>query len=479
MAKRHSNLSAISVGLAISVLGLAVLSAETVALLAGLEIAPTVAVAMTALGLVLGLTGLWSVRERVNRYLLNLERLRSAILVNASRQTERSDALSQVIQADAEVPDADLADLCDAIETLTDSFASQGKVARTSTSDPRMSTVLAAVDQPICAITDDGLISMANTAAQELLGQDEMRVGTTIFDVFLRHDLMNVVAEAHERGEAVDTELSALDDSVYRLRVLPLPTELSGAVLRFTAEPGAHPIAHRQLHVDLSLHDAPPVAQAHPETPLSELPALIYDSETTGLDLQEARLLSMGAVRVHGTTIYRGATLDLLVNPEVKITARNTAIHGITNEMVADAPQFSAVSGQYEALSTGAVIIGHSIGFDLAILRNELLRAGKDWQTPLALDTLQLLSALYPNEEKLGLDAICERFGVEIHGRHTALGDALVTAELWVRMIPLLLDAGVTTLAEARSFAGQATSVISRQAEAGWVETHGPLQAAE
>ena len=92
---------------------------------------------------------------------------------------------------------------------------------------------------------------------------------------------------------------------------------------------------------------------------------------------------------------------------------------------------------------------------------------------------MQLLSALYPNEEKLGLDAICERFGVEIHGRHTALGDALVTAELWVRMIPLLLDAGVTTLAEARGFAGRATSVISRQSEAGWVETHGPLQAAE
>ncbi len=479
MAKRHSNLSAVSFGLAITVIGLVVLSAETAALLAGVTIEPTVAVVLTGAGLMLGLTGLWSVRERISRYLVNLERLRSAILINASRQSERSDALSQLIQSEAEPPDAELAELCEAIETLTDSYASQGKVARTSTSDPRMSTVLAAVDQPICAITDDGLISMANTAALELLGPERMRVGTTIFDVFLRHDLMTVVAKAHERGEAVDTELSALNDAVYRLRVLPLPTELSGAVLRFTAEPGAHPIAHRHLDVDLTLHDAPPVSQAGPDTPLSELPALVYDSETTGLDLQDARLLSMGAVRVHGTTIYRGATLDLLVNPDVKITARNTAIHGITNEMVADAPRFAAIADQYDALAAGTVIVGHSIGFDLAILRNEQLKAGKRWQPPLALDTLQLLAALYPNEEKLGLDAICERFGVEIHGRHTALGDALVTAELWVRMIPLLLDAGVTTLSEARSFAGRATSVISRQAEAGWVATHGPLQAAE
>jgi DNA polymerase-3 subunit epsilon len=69
------------------------------------------------------------------------------------------------------------------------------------------------------------------------------------------------------------------------------------------------------------------------------------------------------------------------------------------------------------------------------------------------LDTLLLSAVLHPNQDSHRLEAIAERLGVNVIGRHTALGDAIVTGEVFLRMIPLLAEQGIRTLREAREAA--------------------------
>jgi DNA polymerase-3 subunit epsilon len=113
-------------------------------------------------------------------------------------------------------------------------------------------------------------------------------------------------------------------------------------------------------------------------------------------------------------------------------------------------------------------VVGHQIAFDLAMLRAECARHGCAWAEPPSLDTLQLATSLLPGLGRGSLDAIAGELGVSVHGRHTALGDSLVTAEVFASLLPRLADQGVTTLGQARAFGERAKALIRAQAKAGW-----------
>ena len=119
-------------------------------------------------------------------------------------------------------------------------------------------------------------------------------------------------------------------------------------------------------------------------------------------------------------------------------------------------------------MARGCVVVGHNVGFDIAFLTREAERAGAVWTPSFALDTGHLVAAMEPALERFDLDSLCRRFGVATGGRHTALGDALATAELFVRLIPLLRDRGVATLGDALRFSKRARSLRSQQKSAGW-----------
>jgi len=91
-----------------------------------------------------------------------------------------------------------------------------------------------------------------------------------------------------------------------------------------------------------------------------------------------------------------------------------------------------------------------------------------EWNEPPWLDTLLLAAALDPDIPELSLDALAARVGVSVHGRHTALGDSLVTAEVFARLLPRLHDRDVTTLGQARAFSRRATAILKAQEKAGW-----------
>ncbi len=151
------------------------------------------------------------------------------------------------------------------------------------------------------------------------------------------------------------------------------------------------------------------------------------------------------------------------------IPPRSTAIHGITDAMVRDAERFPEVYAQFLPHLEGVVAIGHQVAFDLAMLRRECGLAGLDWAPPPSLDTCLLASVMEPLlPGGHGLGAVADWLGVEIHGRHTALGDSLVTAEVFARMVPRLADLGVTTFGQAKAFESGAKSFIHEQKKAGW-----------
>jgi DNA polymerase-3 subunit epsilon len=187
-------------------------------------------------------------------------------------------------------------------------------------------------------------------------------------------------------------------------------------------------------------------------TRLADLPALALDTETTGLDPVRDRIVSLGAVRLQGTELQRSEVLDLLINPGREIPAASTAVHGISDEMVQDAPAYAEVAPQIMAALTGVALIGHHTAFDLAVLRRASTAIGIDWQDPPWLDTALLYSALHPAARVFDLDAVAEHVGVAVHGRHTALGDAMATAEIYLKLLPDLQDHGIVTLGQAMAF---------------------------
>jgi DNA polymerase-3 subunit epsilon len=195
-----------------------------------------------------------------------------------------------------------------------------------------------------------------------------------------------------------------------------------------------------------------PAGRITAATRLADLPALALDTETTGLNPVKDRIVSLGAVRLQGTALLRHEVLDLLINPGRKIPAVSTAVHGISDRMVLEAPAYPEVAPEIMAALKGIALIGHHTVFDLAVLRRASTAIGIDWQDPPWLDTALLYSALHPEARVFDLDAVAQHVGVAIHGRHTALGDALATAEIYLKLLPDLEGHGIVTLGQAIAF---------------------------
>ena len=110
-------------------------------------------------------------------------------------------------------------------------------------------------------------------------------------------------------------------------------------------------------------------------TPLIALDAVVIDTETTGLDPAEARIVEIAAIRIAGGRLSADEIFQSLVSPGISIPAAATAIHHIDDAKVAGAPRFAEVWPAFVDFIGGAVVIGHTIGFDLAVLQRECQRA--------------------------------------------------------------------------------------------------------
>lgn len=215
-------------------------------------------------------------------------------------------------------------------------------------------------------------------------------------------------------------------------------------------------------------------AQPHAaETPLIALDAVVLDTETTGLDVRADRIVQIGALRMHGGEILEAARFEAVLDPGVPIPEVATRVHGLSDADVAGKPGFAEVAPRLLEFIGNAVIIGHSIHFDLAVLRHEAARHRIAWPEPQALDVVLLAAGLDRWLVDTSLDSLALAMGIEIEGRHTATGDARATGRVYAALLGRLMAAGVRTLGEAQTLAQRAGDLIARQRDAGWFERPG------
>lgn len=183
---------------------------------------------------------------------------------------------------------------------------------------------------------------------------------------------------------------------------------------------------------------------------LIDLAYTVFDTETTGLNPSKGdEIIQIGAARIVNNRLLSQEVFDQLVDPRRGIPAQTIPIHGITPDMVAGKPHIGQVLPAFHAFAQDTVLVAHNAAFDMKFLELKEASTGLKFDHPV-LDTLLLSAVVHPNQTSHRLEAIAERFGVMVMGRHTAVGDAMVTAEVFLRLIPLLADMGIHTLRQAR-----------------------------
>jgi len=213
--------------------------------------------------------------------------------------------------------------------------------------------------------------------------------------------------------------------------------------------------AGRPEYYDFDLFQVTELSRELDDRRLTELSYTVFDTETTGLNPSAGdEIIQIGATRLVNGKLLKGECFDQLVDPRRPIAEASVPIHGITPEMVAGQPTIDEVLPAFHAFAQDTVLVAHNAAFDMRFLQLKEETSGVRFEQPV-LDTLLLSALMHPNQESHRLEAIAERFGVTLVGRHTALGDAMVTAEIFLKMIPLLAERGIHTLGQAREASQQ------------------------
>ena len=215
-----------------------------------------------------------------------------------------------------------------------------------------------------------------------------------------------------------------------------LLTTLLGADPRFHFDPGADRWRAR-------IHDA--LAR-----PLGETTFVVVDLETTGGAPTPEGIIEIGAVRVAGGRLLD--TFARFVKPAHPIPPFISRLTGITDAMVADASPIGAVLPQFLAFAGDAVLVAHNAAFDVAHLNAaQQVLAGRPVDAPVVC-TLRLARRLLSHLRRRSLDAVAAELGVACFGRHRALPDAHIAAEILCVFLERAVERGIDRIDDLLDF---------------------------
>ena len=182
---------------------------------------------------------------------------------------------------------------------------------------------------------------------------------------------------------------------------------------------------------------------------LSELTYTVFDLETTGLNPSEGdEIIAVGAIRMVNGRLLQDERFEQLVDPRRSVPWESVQIHGIHPEMLKGQPTIERVLPMFYDFAKDTILVAHNAAFDMRFLQLKEDQTGVRFLNPV-LDTLLLSAVVHPSHEDHNLEAIAKRLGVQILARHTAMGDAMATGEMYLKFLPLLAQQQIFTLKEA------------------------------
>lgn len=185
-------------------------------------------------------------------------------------------------------------------------------------------------------------------------------------------------------------------------------------------------------------------------TPIEEVRFVVFDTETTGLNVKEDQILSIGAVEVIGSNIAIQNSFERFVHQSFTPIASNIEIHEILPDSASKSQSEEAAIKDFLEYIGNSVLVGHHVGFDVTIVNQSLQSMGTFKLKNKSLDTGLLAKRVQvpPYPDKYALDDLCDQYGIEQHDRHNAAGDAYLTAILFLKLLGRLRKRGVQTYGE-------------------------------
>ena len=213
-------------------------------------------------------------------------------------------------------------------------------------------------------------------------------------------------------------------------------------------------VEHRPISYEFDLFNRAELREFG-QVPLSKLTYVVFDTETTGLNPSQGdEIIQLGAIRIINGQLLYHEIIDQLVDPKRFVPPESVAIHGIQPALLKGQPTIDKVLPHFYKFVENSVLVAHNAAFDMRFLELQEGKTGLVFNNPV-LDTMLLSSVIHPNQDTHSLEALAERLNVTIVGRHTALGDAIVTGEVLLKLIPLLEAHEIYTLADALAASAQ------------------------
>ena len=160
---------------------------------------------------------------------------------------------------------------------------------------------------------------------------------------------------------------------------------------------------------------------------------VVFDLETTGLDVMNNGITEIGAVKIINGKITEQFTT--LVKPDYKITEENVKITGITEEMVKDAPKISSVIPDFMKFIDGTILVAHNAEFDMKFIKR--FAGAEEYAVKNAyLDSVELARSQLPQLKRHDLQTVADYFGISFN-HHRALSDVYATAEIFIELMKM------------------------------------------